>query len=277
MKITSPRSLQTIVLLLVVVGLMALALGGFLAPLSRIFLYPVVSAQTWVSTRYQALQDFVTSPSDMNQLRQRNAELEAEVARLQTQIIELQSEIQEVQVLSALLDFARAHPENTFVSATVIGRDPSPFIQYVNINRGSDDGLRRGMPVVTHQGLVGRIAAVTASAARVQLITDPISNINVRLEPSQSEAVVSGQITGEIALDMIPIDAGVQPGDLVLTSGYGGNYPADILIGQISGVRKRDYELFQTASIQPAVDFSQLRIVMVITNFNPVDLDPLLP
>jgi rod shape-determining protein MreC len=277
MKITSPRSLQTIVLLLVVIGLMALALGGFLAPLSRIFLYPVVSAQTWVSTRYQALQDFVTSPSDMNRLRQRNAELEAEVARLQTQIIELQSEIQEVQVLSALLDFARAHPENTFVSATVIGRDPSPFIQYVNINRGSDDGLRRGMPVVTHQGLVGRIAAVTASAARVQLITDPISNINVRLEPSQSEAVVSGQITGEIALDMIPIDSNLQPGDLVLTSGYGGNYPADILIGQVSGVRKRDYELFQTASIQPAVDFSQLRIVMVITNFNPVDLDPLLP
>jgi rod shape-determining protein MreC len=277
MKITSPRSLQTIVLLLIVIGLMALALGGFLAPLSRIFLYPVVSAQTWVSTRYQALQDFVTSPSDMNRLRQRNAELEAEVARLQTQIIELQSEIQEVQVLSALLDFARAHPENTFVSATVIGRDPSPFIQYVNINRGSDDGLRRGMPVVTHQGLVGRIAAVTASAARVQLITDPISNINVRLEPSQSEAVVSGQITGEIALDMIPIDSNLQPGDLVLTSGYGGNYPADILIGQVSGVRKRDYELFQTASIQPAVDFSQLRIVMVITNFNPVDLDPLLP
>jgi rod shape-determining protein MreC len=277
MKITSPRTLQTIVLFLVVVGLMALALGGFLAPLSRLFLNPVVSAQTWIATRYQALQDFVSSPSDVTSLRQRNAELEAEVARLQTQIIELQSQIQEVQVLSALLDFARAHPENTFVSATVIGRDPSPFIQYVNINRGSDDGLRRGMPVVTHQGLVGRIAAVTASAARVQLITDPISSINVRLEPSQAEAVIIGQITGEIALDMIPIEANLQPGDLVLTSGYGGGYPADILIGQVSGVRKRDYELFQTASVQPAVDFTQLRIVMVITNFNQADLGPLLP
>ena len=277
MKITSPRTLQTIVLFLVVVGLMALALGGFLAPLSRLFLNPVVGAQTWIATRFQALQDFVSSPSDVNSLRQRNAELEAEVSRLQTQIIELQSQIQEVQVLSALLDFARAHPENTFVSATVIGRDPSPFIQYVNINRGSDDGLRRGMPVVTHQGLVGRVAAVTASAARVQLITDPISSINVRLEPSQAEAVIVGQITGEIALDMIPIEANLQPGDLVLTSGYGGSYPADILIGQISGVRKRDYELFQTASVQPAVDFTQLRIVMVITNFNQADLGPLLP
>ena len=277
MKITSPRSLQTIVLFLLVIGIMTLALGGFLSPLSKIVLSPLVSAQTWLSTRFQALQDFIGSPSDIASLRQRNAELEAEVARLQTQIIELQSEIKEVQVLSALLDFARAYPENTFVSATVIGRDPSPFIQYVNINRGSDDGLRRGMPVVTNQGLVGRIAAVTASAARVQLITDPISNINVRLEPTQAEAVVTGQITGEIALDMIPIDARIQPGDLVLTSGFGGNYPADILIGQVSGVRKRDYELFQTASVQPAVDFSQLRIVMVITNFNPVELEPLVP
>jgi rod shape-determining protein MreC len=181
MKTTTTRSLQTVVLVLAVTGLMALALGGFLAPLSRLFLNPVVSAQTWLSTRYLALQDFISSPSDMNTLRQRNAELEAEVARLQTQVIELQSEITEVQVLSALLDFARAHPENAFVSASVIGRDPSPFIQYVNINRGSDAGLRRGMPVVTHQGLVGRIAAVTASAARVQLITDPSSNINVAI------------------------------------------------------------------------------------------------
>jgi rod shape-determining protein MreC len=277
MKPTSPRSLQIIVLFLVVVGLLALALGGFLSPLSRVFLYPIVTAQTWVSTRFQALQDFISSPSDMNLLRQRNAELEAEVARLQTQIIELQSDIKDFEVLSALLDFARAHPENTFVSASVIGRDPSPFIQFVYINRGSDDGLRRGMPVVTNQGLVGRVAAVTASAARVQLITDPSSNINVRLEPSQTEAVVIGQITGEISLDMIPIAAAVQPGDLVLTSGYGGNYPADILIGQVSGVRKRDYELFQTASVQPAVDFTQLGIVMVLTNFRPVDLTPLQP
>jgi rod shape-determining protein MreC len=277
MKTTTTRSLQTVVLVLAVTGLMALALGGFLAPLSRLFLNPVVSAQTWLSTRYLALQDFISSPSDMNRLRQRNAELEAEVARLQTQVIELQSEITEVQVLSALLDFARAHPENAFVSASVIGRDPSPFIQYVNINRGSDAGLRRGMPVVTHQGLVGRIAAVTASAARIQLITDPSSNINVNLQPSQAEAVLSGQITGEIGLGMIPIDANVQPGDLVLTSGYGGNYPAEILIGQVSGVRKRDYELFQTASVQPVVDFTKLQIVMVITNFNPVNLSPLLP
>jgi rod shape-determining protein MreC len=159
----------------------------------------------------------------------------------------------------------------------VIGRDPSPFVSYVIINRGSDDGLRRGMPVVTEQGLVGRIAAVTAGAARVQLITDPAMSVNVIVEPSRAQAMMTGSLTGGLALDMIPQAAAVQVGDLVLTSGLGGNYPDNILIGQISGVRTQETELFQQASVQPVVDFSQLEIVLIITNFRPVDIAPLIP
>lgn len=214
-----PRSLQTVIFILIAVGLIALALGGYLTPLSRILLNPMVAVQTWVATRFQAVQDIVSAPQDTTRLRQRNAELEAEVARLQTQIIELQEQLAETNVLSALVDFARANPENRYQAAAVIARDPSPFLQYVIINRGSDDSLRRGMPVVTQQGLIGRIAAVTAGAARVQLITDPASTVNVRLEPSGAQAILQGQITGEILLDMIPQGANVQPGDLVLTSG----------------------------------------------------------
>jgi rod shape-determining protein MreC len=133
------------------------------------------------------------------------------------------------------------------------------------------------MPVVTHQGLIGRIASVSPVAARVQLITDPTTKINVRLQPSQVEGILNGSVTGDITLGMIPQDATLQPGDLVLTSGLGGNYPGNILIGQVSGVQRRDYDLFQTASVQPVVDFSKLDIVLVITNFNPVDITPLLP
>jgi rod shape-determining protein MreC len=262
---------------LVVIGLIALALGGYLTPISRYALTPLNSAQTWLATRYQAIQNYFTAPQDMARLRQRNVELEAEVSRLQSEIIDLKQQISETRILSALVDFARVHPENRYVAAAVIGRDPSPFLQYVIINRGSDDGLRRGMPVVTQQGLVGRIAAVTAGAARIQLITDAASTINVRLEGSRAQAVLHGQITGEVTVEMIPQSAGVKSGDLVLTSGLGGAYPANILIGQVNSVRSRDVDLFQTASIQPMVDFSQLEIVLVITNFRPVDINPLIP
>jgi rod shape-determining protein MreC len=133
------------------------------------------------------------------------------------------------------------------------------------------------MPVVSQQGLVGRISEVIANAATIQLITDPGISINIRLQESGAEAVLGGSITGEVELELIPQDATVETGDLVLTSGLGGNYPPSVLIGQITGVRKRPFDLYQTASVQPIVDFSKLNIVLVVTNFRPVDLSPLLP
>lgn len=277
MKLTTTRTLQTIVLAAVVVGLIALALGGYLRPVSRYLLAPVISAQTWTATRFAAIKSYISSPQDMNRLRQQNSDLNAEVSRLQAEIISLKQQIDETRVLSALVDFARVNPEYRYVAASVIGRDPSPFLQYVIINRGSDDGLRRGMPVVTQQGLVGRVAAVTAGAARIQLITDPGSKINVRIEPSRAEAVLQGEITGDVSLDMIPQSAEVKTGDIVLTSGLGGNYPPNILLGQVTGVRSRDNDLFQRASVQPVVDFNQLEILLVITNFRPIDFTPLVP
>lgn len=272
-----PRSFQTVVLVLVVIGILLLALGGFLSPISDLLFSPLISAQSWLSSRYLAIRDFLTAPRDVARLTQLNAQLEAEVARLQSQIIDLQQQNSELQVLSALLDFARTHSDNEYLTAAVIGRDISPFLHYVIINRGSDDGLRRGMPVVSSQGLVGRVAAVTSDGARVQLITDPESALNVRIQPSGAEALLQGSITGDLTVEAIPQDANVQIGDLVLTSGLGGNYPPDILIGQVSSIRQRPVELFQTATVQPVVDFTDLGIVLVIVNFTPIDISPLIP
>ena len=277
MKPSSARTWQTVVLALIMIGLIALALGGYLTPVSRLVIAPFVSAQTWLSTRFMTLQNIFSSSQDLARLRQRNLELEAEVSNLQSEIIDLKQQIAETRVLSALVEFARVHPENRYLAAAVIGRDPSPFVKYVIINRGSDGGLRSGMPVVTSQGLAGRIAAVTAGAARVELVTDPSSSVNVRLEPSGAQAVLLGSLTGELSLDLIPQTASVNVGDLVLTSGLGGNFPDNILIGQVTSVSRRETDLFQQASVQPVVDFSKLEIVLLITNFRPVDIEPLIP
>jgi rod shape-determining protein MreC len=277
MKDTFSRSLQTTIIVLVVTGILLLSLGGFLRTLSGQFTGVLVSAQTWLSTRYLAVQDFFTVPRDVASLTQRNAELEADVARLQAQVIELEQKVAETETLAALVDFSRAHPESTYQAAAVIGRDPSPFLHYVIVNRGSNDGIRRGMPVVTDQGLVGRVDAVIADAARVQLITDPASAVNVRLQNSRVDAILLGSLTGDLSLDMISQDAVIESGDLVLTSGLGGGYPADLLIGQIVSVRKLDHELFQKAVVRPVVDFTRLQIVLLITDFRPVDISPLIP
>ncbi len=277
MKPNFPRSLQTIVIVLVSVGLVALALGGYFSPVSNWFSRLTVGAQTWVSNRYMAIVDFLTVPRDVTSLRQRNSELEGEVARLQTQVIELQQEVTETSILSALVDFARANPQHSYKAAAVIGRDLSPFLRYVIINIGSNEGIVRGMPVVTDKGLVGRVDAVVAAAARVQLITDSASSVNVRMQASNVEAMLNGSITGDLSLDMIPQDATIQTGDVVLTSGLGGVYPPNLLVGQVVSVRKLESELFQQAAIQPNVEFNRLQFVLVITNFKPVDISPLIP
>lgn len=264
-------------ILVVMIGLVLFALSGYMRPLFRTVTSPLVAAQEWLSSRFMAVYEFVTIPRDVASLRSRNQVLENEVAGLQAQIIELQQQLREAQLLYALLDFARARPQNQYIASAVIGVDPSPFLHYVIIDHGSDDGLRYGMPVITEQGLVGRIDAVTATASRVQLITDPGSVVNVRLEGLEAEGQLSGSVTGEISLSMVTQDVEMQPGFLVLTSGLGGTYPADLLVGQLVSVRKSTTELFQSATIQPVVDFSTLQAVLVITNFRPVEISPLLP
>lgn len=276
MNRSSNTSLRTLTLVLISIGLLMLALGGYLSPLLNSALEPFLGAQGWLYSRFQAVQDFFNAPSDLARLRLENAQLREENANLQTQVIALQQQVSEGELLSALLDFARARPENSYQAAAVIGRDPSPFLHYVLINRGSDDGIRRGMPVVAQQGLVGRVVQVTANAARVQLITDPASEVAVQMQPSEEDGVLSGSLTGDLSIGLIPQDAEVQAGDLVLTSGIGGSYPGSILVGQVSGIRQEATALFQTASVQPVVDFSRLEIVLVIVNFQAVNLEPLL-
>jgi rod shape-determining protein MreC len=272
-----PQSLRNIAISLAAIGILALALSGTFTVLSRWVTTPITAIQTWVSNQYQGVENFLSASQDIQAIRQENTALEAENARLQAQIVELQQQLVEFEILSALLEFARANPDYQYIGASIIGRDPSPFLNYLIINRGADDGLRRGMPVVTQNGLAGRIVQVTASAARVSLVTDPITRINVRVEPSRSPAVLTGSITGDITLEQIPQDANVSPGNLILTSGLGGNYPANIIVGQITSVRRRENALFQSASVQPVTDFSDLSIVLVITNFEPVDFSPLIP
>ena len=277
MRYQFSRSLQTTIIFLVVGGVMALALGGYFSNASNTLTDTLINVQFWFSSRFIALQDFFTAPRDIVTLRQRNAELESDVAELQAQVIQLQQQVGQTAILAALLDFAQANPTNRFRAAAVIGRDPSPFLHYVIINRGSNDGILRGMPVVTEQGLVGRVDAVIADAARVQLITDPASSVNVRLQNADEEASLVGSLTGDVILDLIPQDAVVKTGDLVLTSGLGGGYPPDLIVGQVVNVRSRDYDLFQQATVQPVVDFNRLQIVLVIVNFRPVDISPLIP
>ncbi|MBA4375468.1 MAG: rod shape-determining protein MreC [Anaerolinea sp.] len=277
MKKIPARTWQSITIGLIIVGVLTLALSGLLGQFIGKAINPLVSVQAWFSSRVQAVVEFFTVPRDVASLRQENAVLKNEVSQLQSELLQVKQQLTETDILYALLDYARTRPENKYVAASVIGRDPSPFLNYIIIDHGSDDGVLKGMPVVTQQGLVGRVAAVTASAARIQLITDPGSIINIRLEEAKTEAQVTGSVTGDISLEMVNPSVNLVQGDLILTSGLGGSFPPDILIGQLISPQQEENALFQRATVQPVVDFVNLRAVLIITNFKPVDYSPLIP
>ena len=258
------------------IGLVVLALSGALGGVSNAVTSSLVNAQSYFFLRVVVLKEFFTIPRDVATLRQRNAELESEVSKLQSQVVTLQKAVDEGKILEALVNYARANPENSTLTAAVIGRDPSPFLRYLIIDKGSTDGIYKGMPVINDQGLVGRVDAVISNAARVQLITDSASVINIRLEKSKKDAILTGSPNGELQIQLLSQDVEVLPGEVILTSGISGGYPADIIVGQVLSVKKKDSDLFQEATVQPVVDFGSLKIVMVIRDFKPVDITPLI-
>ncbi len=276
-NLLTPKNLRNLILGIVIVGVLVLAISGYLTPLFSVSVSPLISAQSWISQRFLAFKDFFGSPRDMATLREENTTLRNEVAQLQSEIISLQENLAQADILYTLLDFARNNPDHEYVAATVIGREISPYLQYIIIDKGSNDGIRYGMPVVTQQGLVGRIDAVISDAARIQLITDAGSVVNVRLKSAKVEGQVTGSITGEVGLGMVPIDTKVDVGEVILTSGLGGTYPPNIFVGQVLSMQSRQNALFQTGAVQPIVDFSVLSAVLVITNFQAVDISPLVP
>ncbi len=269
------RNWKKIALVLFVFGIAFLALSGYLAKGIDRVISPVVGFQTVLMERINSIMNLFSVSDEERNLIARNAELEKQVAELQNQIIQLQQDLNEADVLYALLGFARSNPDSQYIPAQVIGQDPSPFLKYILIDQGSDDGVRAGMPVVTNNGLVGKIDAVTASAARVKLLTDSTSMVNAIIPDIDAECVVEGSVTGDITIEMVSQDVTLQPGQIVQTSGLGGEYPADYVIGQILNVNQINNELFQSASIVPAEDFSSLEAVLVVSNFSPANIAPL--
>lgn len=150
--------------------------------------------------------------------------------------------------------------------ANVIAGDPSPFVRYITIDVGEQDGIQVGMPVVTGGfALVGRVGKVDRVTSQVQLLTDPASFINVRLVESRASGTVAGTSEGLLLLQNVPQTEELKPGDLIVTSGLGGTLPQALPVGEVERVISRDVETTRQAIVRPGADFDRLEAVLVIT------------
>ncbi len=268
------RSILVVVLLAASLGLLGLDRAGALAPVKNTLGTSMTVLQRSVARTWASVAGLFQSNPDAESLRRQNAELQAQVNQLQARVIQLEEDQTALKTLSGLVNYARTQPDYRYLAANVIGRDPSPFLRYLLLDRGSDDGIRRDMPVVTDQGLVGKIVEVTSQASKVQLIVDSGSAVNALLQKSRERGVVSGQLAGGLIMQYISQQVTVEPGERVLTSGLGGAYPQGLFIGAVSAVQKLNYEVLQQAEVTPGVDFGRLEIVLIIVSFKPLDLGP---
>jgi rod shape-determining protein MreC len=267
----SNRLLLVIVSVFLCLAMIALSVVGLIAPAEGLLAVPLQLFQGAINSVVQGGGGFAEQLVAIQNLQQRNEDLEAALSAFQSEIVELREIRHDYDRIAELLDYTRSRQNEEFVVADVIGRDISAFTRVIFINRGARDGLTEGMPVVTEKGLVGRITQVSATAAQVMLITDPVSAVNARLLNSRAEGSVQTQ-AGGLRMTFIDLNAVLQEGDTVITSGLGGNFPEGIIIGQVTSIRQFEAELFQETEVRSLNDFERLENVLVITNFQPVDL-----
>ena len=266
------RTWLLLVLAAVAVVLLLLHEGGQLQPIENVVQAVLSPIERAASGVFGGVGNLFGAVRDLNELRERNAELEKQNQDLLTEIAQLRGLQGENSTLRELLNFTQENPTYKYQPAAVIGRDPSPYLRYITINAGSREGLKPGMPVVTAGStLIGRVADVGFRSAKVQLLNDLSSAVNVRLQTTDVTGLAQGQQDGSLLVQYLPLNTEVITNDIALTSGLGGNLPRNLVVGQVTGVDKKDFDVAQSAQLRPAADYDRLDVVLVITNFESIE------
>lgn len=225
------------------------------------------------------ISDFFRGIFNRGDLVRENERLREELERLQTETAATEDAQRRLQELEEALGVKESRPDDVFVVADVIAQDPSGFKRALAIDRGSKDGLDEGMVVLSKSGsLVGVVSLVYEEFAWLRLISDPNNAVNIAVltggeEGSEARGVAVGDLRSRLSLEMLPTEAQIQEGDLVITSGLGGNYPRTLLLGSVTSVEEKPQALAKRATMEPAADLSSLDTVLIITNFRPARLE----
>lgn len=205
----------------------------------------------------------------LQEIRRENDQLKQEVTKLRVSLEQERSVAQQTRTLQQLLDLRSATGFET-AAAMVIGSGADPEFRTITIDKGTQDGLRPDMAVMSPAGIVGRILMPTARAAKVQLIIDRDAAVGVLIERSRVNGVVEGLGSGEelgfkagmISLNYVPSSADVKAGDRVVTSGIDGIYPKGMPVGEIQSAKREGGEW--RIRVKPTVDFAALEAVLVV-------------
>ncbi len=171
-----------------------------------------------------------------------------------------------------MLDYKQAMAQRySFLTASVVARDPGNWFGTVTLNKGFRDGVEEKMTVLTPKGLVGRVISVSARTCEVLLITDPRSGVGALVQDTRTPGIIEGTsgALGMTRMIHIPNDAPVEVGQAVMTSGLGIVFPKGIPVGEIADIRNESSGLFKSADIHPYTDLNRLEEVLIVTEVFP--------
>lgn len=211
---------------------------------------------------------------DIRDVYNDNQRLLAEMERFEGMDLKMLEVMQENRRLRDLLEFEKIG-EHQLVSAQVIGRNPSNWFHTLTIDKGSRDGIKVDMPVVTNKGLVGKIVDVQPSYSKVQLLISPSSGISAIVQRTRDNGVLAGLSTprGYARITRIDQYADLKEGDVIISSPLTGIYPKGLVIGRVVEVSEDPITLERSGLVRPEVDFDRLEEVLIIVNYQvPVEV-----
>ena len=196
-------------------------------------------------------------------VRQENRDLKLQIERLRIEQVRLNQDAEQARRLQALLGFKEQFISKT-LAAQVIGSSGSEQSRSIYIDKGSRDGVKQDMAVITADGVVGKVLRVFRSTSQVLLVNDQTSGVGAILDKSRLQGVLRGTAVGEVVLEKVMSDETVLPGERVVTSGGDQIFPKGLSVGTVTKVSPGP-ELFLNIRVKPAVDLSRLEEVLVIT------------
>lgn len=247
--------------------------GGPLHWLENLAVSVVAPLQDGIGQVFRPAGNFFSDVANFGSIKAENEQLKAQIDQLNSRQRRIPEVLRENESLKALLGVQDANwSEGRMLPARVIANGPSNYEWTSYLNKGSADGIREDMAVVSDQGLVGRIIFVTDAYSKVLLVVDPQHAVGARLTSSSETGVMAGRGLSDLSFEFIDPEAEVSDGETVVTSGYDkGVYPPGIPIGRVNDVQTAADALSQTALVTPVVDFSKLDTVLVLLDSGPIE------
>ncbi len=267
-------AIWTAAVVVVGIALIAMSKAGALGPLENAVLTVISPVEKGLRNASDPVAEWLTNLGELNDLSSENKELRAENERLKGEVARLRENESRLQELEKLLQVEQAYPDQEFLAASVLAKDPSNLKEVIAIDRGKGDGVREGMVVVTEgHSLVGTVTSVLDDYSWVTLITDPNSAVSAMVQESRAQGVVTGSYSRQLSIEFVAQGAAVKEGDVVITSAIGGHYPPGLVMGRVTAVQSTPQELFKKVSVEPLASLARLETVLVLTSFVPLSLE----